>query len=207
MVMATAKTGPRQRLTRADWAAAALAAIAEGGLAAVAVEPLAARLGATKGSFYWHFPNRQALLAAALAHWEQVHTTAISAEVEAVAGGPVAQLRLLIKRAGEAQRERIGLALLATADHPAVAPVLARVTQRRLEFLAQLFAQLGFPAAAARQRALLAYSAYVGQAQLADATPQLLPRGRAAQRAYLDHVLTTLTTLPGRHDSAPTDRH
>jgi Bacterial regulatory proteins, tetR family len=39
---------------KGGFGAAALAAIAKGGLAAVAVEPLAARLGATKGSFYWH---------------------------------------------------------------------------------------------------------------------------------------------------------
>ncbi|MGH3388225.1 MAG: TetR family transcriptional regulator, partial [Actinomadura sp.] len=43
----------KTRLSRADWANAALEAIAEGGLAAVAIEPLATRLGTTKGSFYW----------------------------------------------------------------------------------------------------------------------------------------------------------
>ena len=63
---------------REDWAAAALAAIADGGLAAVAVEPLAARLGTTKGSFYWHFANRDALLAAALALWEETTTTDVA---------------------------------------------------------------------------------------------------------------------------------
>jgi AcrR family transcriptional regulator len=195
--MAETRASSSQRLSRADWAAVALAVIAEGGLAAVAVEPLAARLGATKGSFYWHFPNREALLEAALERWEQVHTTAVNAEVEAAPGGPVAQLRLLVKRATEmAERDRIGLALLATADHPAVAPVLARVTERRIGFIAGLFVQLGFTPAAARRRALLTYSAYLGQAQLAHATPQVLPRGRAAQRAYLDHALDALTAPP-----------
>ena len=48
---------------------AALLAIAEGGTAAVAVETLAARLGATKGSFYWHFRNREHLLERILDHW------------------------------------------------------------------------------------------------------------------------------------------
>ena len=62
---------PGRRLSPQDWIDAALAAIAAGGLAAVAVEPLAARLGTTKGSFYWHFASRDALLKAALANWEQ----------------------------------------------------------------------------------------------------------------------------------------
>ena len=53
------------RLSADDWAQAALDLIAEQGVSAVAVEPLARRLGVTKGSFYWHFPSRDALLQAA----------------------------------------------------------------------------------------------------------------------------------------------
>src|SRR5260370_1248821 len=64
--MAEQKASGQRRLTRDDWITAALRAIADGGLAAVGVEPLAARLGATKGSFYWHFENRDALLEAAI---------------------------------------------------------------------------------------------------------------------------------------------
>src|SRR5690606_21017046 len=60
----------RARLSADDWAEAALDLIAEQGVAAVAVEPLARRLGVTKGSFYWHFPSRDALLQAALERWE-----------------------------------------------------------------------------------------------------------------------------------------
>ncbi|MEU8610821.1 helix-turn-helix domain-containing protein [Actinoplanes sp. NPDC048791] len=65
------------RLTADDWTSAALEAMAGGGLAAVAVEPLAARLGATKGSFYWHFANRDALIEAAVLRWERDHTEAV----------------------------------------------------------------------------------------------------------------------------------
>ena len=46
----------RARLSSADWEAGALDLLAEQGVSAVAVEPLARRLGVTKGSFYWHFP-------------------------------------------------------------------------------------------------------------------------------------------------------
>ena len=48
----------KKTLTAEDWARAALEAIAEDGVTAVAVEPLARSLGVTKGSFYWHFANR-----------------------------------------------------------------------------------------------------------------------------------------------------
>jgi len=185
------------RLSRQDWVDAALAAMAEGGLAAVAVVPLAERLGATKGSFYWHFASREALIEAALAAWEQTTTSAVIAEVYAASQDPRQQLRLLFKRvSGLAARNRIELALLATADHPTVRPVLDRVTRRRIEFAAELFQRLGFARADAKRRALLAYSAYLGYAQLVHATPHVLPRTQAATRAYLNDVLAALTSPP-----------
>ena len=189
------KTRARTRLSRQDWVDAALAAIAEGGLAAVAVVPLAERLGATKGSFYWHLPSREALIDAALAAWEQTTTSAVIAETEAASPDPRQQLRLLFKRVTElAARDRIELALLATADHPTVRPVLDRVTRRRIDFAAELFERLGFPRSEAKRRALLAYSAYLGHTQLVHATPQLLPQTKAAQGAYLNDVLAALTS-------------
>jgi AcrR family transcriptional regulator len=188
----------RNRLNRQAWSQAALEAIARGGLAAVAVVPLAKQLGATKGSFYWHFPNREALITAALADWEQSHTAAVIAEIEAVSDDPLRQLRLLFKRVTElAARDRIELALLATADDPTVRPMLERVTRRRIAFAGELFQRLGFSRAQAGRRAQLAYSAYLGFAQLVHATPQLLPHSQAAKRAYLNDVLAALTSPPG----------
>jgi len=193
----------RTRLSRHAWVQAALEAIADGGLVAVAVVPLAKRLGATKGSFYWHFPNRDALVAAALAEWEESHTTTVIAEIEAASDDPLDRLRLLFKRVTDlAARDRIELALLATADQPSVRPVLDRVTRRRIDFVTQLFQRLGISRAEARRRALLAYSAYLGYAQLVHSTPDVLPQTQGAKRAYLDDVLTTLTSRPGDGISA-----
>jgi AcrR family transcriptional regulator len=187
------------RLNRQAWVQAALDAIAEGGLAAVAVVPLAKRLGATKGSFYWHFESREALVEAALADWEHSHTAVVIDQIEAASEDPRQQLRLLFKRVTElAARDRIELALLATADHATVQPVLDRVTRRRIDFAARLFQRLGIPRTEAKRRALLAYSAYLGHAQLVHATPQLLPRTQAAKRAYLNDVLAALTSPPSQ---------
>jgi AcrR family transcriptional regulator len=189
------ETSVRTRLNRQNWVDAALEAIADGGLAAVAVVPLAERLGATKGSFYWHFPSREALIEAALASWEQTTTSEVIAEINTTSQDPGEQLRLLFKRVTElAARDRIELALLATADHPTVRPVLDRVTRRRIDFAAELFQRLGFPRAEAKRRALLAYSAYLGHAQLVHATPELLPQTQTARRAYLNDVITALTS-------------
>ena len=192
--MTERKASGQHRLSRDDWITAALAAIADGGLAAVAVEPLAARLGATKGSFYWHFENRDALVDAAIRRWEKETTTDVAEEIGADRDGPASQFRRLVVGVIErAEQDQIGPALLASAAHPSVAPALQRVTAARLDVIATVLRRLGFPPAEARRRALLAYSAYLGHAQLARSTPGVLPATRAGRRAYLDDVISALT--------------
>jgi len=193
--MAEQKASAQRRLTREDWITAALGAIADGGLAAVGVEPLAARLGATKGSFYWHFENRDALLEAAIKRWEKETTTDVVAEITAARDAPATQFRRLVAGVIErAEQDRVGPALLASAAHPAVAPALERVTTTRLNLIATVFRRLGFRPAEARRRALLAYSAYLGHGQLAHSTPGVLPATRGGRRAYLDDAIHALTT-------------
>ena len=177
--------GKRESLTIDDWTGAALGAIARGGLAAVAVEPLAKELGTTKGSFYWHFGDRNELIGAALARWEERDTDLVIAAVDHGADA-TARLRNLLQLAFSGVRVGSGpgagsveLALQANAAHPLVAASLGRVTERRLAYLTTLFTELGMSPARARDRGLLAYSAYLGHAQLVHATPEVLPQGRA----------------------------
>jgi len=193
--MAEQKASGRRRLTRDDWTTAALDAIADGGLAAVGVEPLAARLGATKGSFYWHFENRDALLEAAIRRWEKETTTDVATEITTAHDAPASQFRRLVASVIErAEQDRVGPALLASAAHPAVAPALERVTAARLNLIVTVLRRLGFPPAEARRRALLAYSAYLGHGQLAHSAPGVLPATSAGRRTYLDDAIRALTT-------------
>lgn len=182
----------RQRLSAADWTVAALEALAEDGVPAIAVEPLAVRLGATKGSFYWHFRSRDALIAAALQLWEQQDTEAAIEEVEELPAG-LPRLRALLLGAVASRQDRgsrAEIALQATPRHPLVAPVLERVTRRRLDYLAEQFVDLGFDPEQAAHRAQLAYTSYLGLRHLAVAAP-----GAAnVSEDYLDTVLAVLTS-------------
>ncbi|APY88731.1 TetR/AcrR family transcriptional regulator [Streptomyces alfalfae] len=187
------KPAAKPRLTAEDWADAALTAIGEGGLAAVAVEPLAVRLGTTKGSFYWHFANRDALVEAALGRWAEIHTEKAIQEVEAEPD-PRERVRLLFAGAiGSATSDSLEVALLATASHPQVTEALRRVTERRVAYVGELFAGLGFPPAEAARRGLLAYSVYLGHVQLGHAVPSVVPEGDGLG-AYLDEALDALMT-------------
>ena len=88
-----ARARSRTRLSREDWIEAALQALADGGPREVAVERLAARLGATKGSFYWHFADREELISEALATWEREATDALPSASDPVVGDVVRRVQ------------------------------------------------------------------------------------------------------------------
>jgi AcrR family transcriptional regulator len=159
-------------LSRGDWTAAALDALAEVGLAAVAIDPLARRLGATKGSFYWHFASRDELIAATLELWEQRDTLDLLAALEAIPD-PQERLLALARRAyGTAARGTDPQAgMLAAASDPRVGPTLERVTVARLAALERLFGDAGLEPEEAARRARLAYALYVGVIDLRRAAP------------------------------------
>ncbi|MFC0682759.1 TetR/AcrR family transcriptional regulator [Lysobacter korlensis] len=190
-IAANAKPDRAGRLNADDWAQAALDLIAEQGVAAVAVEPLARRLGVTKGSFYWHFPSRDALLVAALERWEKVEQESVFGSLEAVAD-PRERLRALFHLvAHEYTSHVIYSELLKALDHPAVQPVIGRVSQRRLDYLTASFRQAGLGRTDAQHRARLAYAAYVGFLQL----NLQLHHARLQHdefEAYVEHVMATL---------------
>jgi AcrR family transcriptional regulator len=190
----------KRRLTAADWARAALDAIGEQGLAGVAVEPLAARLGATKGSFYWHFANRDALVSAALALWDETHTEGIIRAVEAEPD-PAGRLRALFTGVTRSPLAPVEVNLLAAADHPLVAPVMRRAVARRVGYVTSLFTELGFEPGEATRRALLAYSAYLGHVEIVVRMRDTLPPRGPDLDAYLDTVLEALCAVPTRVDS------
>ena len=186
--------GRNQRLSADDWAQAALDMIAEQGVGAVAVEPLARRLGVTKGSFYWHFPSRDALLQAALERWELFEQQDVFGSLEDVPD-PRQRLRaLFLVVAHEVQPHIIYSELLKALDHPMVRPVIDRISRRRLDYLVKAFQQAGLEGVAAQHRARLAYAAYVGFLQLTMHLQQ--PRQQREEfESYVEHMITTL--IPG----------
>jgi len=187
-----ASTPPRTaRLSAEDWAQAALDLVAEQGVASVAVEPLARRLGVTKGSFYWHFPSRDALLQAALERWEAIEQESMFGSLEAVSDPRERLRKLFLLVAQEVKSHVIYSELLKALDHPAVQPVITRVSQRRLDYLVATFRQAGLSRSDAQHRARLAYSAYLGFLQLALQLHQ--PRLQHDEfEAYMEHVSSTL---------------
>ena len=176
-------------LTAADWAEAALQLVAEAGLPALTVDALAARLGVTKGSFYWHFRGRADLLATALARWEQHATMEAMKGLDAVPDVR-RRLELMLDAASQAPRSRsLYAALASAADDPVVRPVLDRVGTARIAYLESCYRGLGLEPAIARATAVFAYAAYRGLLQLAHEAPAALPADWTAYPRVVRHAL------------------
>lgn len=193
IVDAVAQARSRTRLSRQDWIEAALQALADGGPPAVAVERLAARLGTTKGSFYWHFKDREELITVALATWERNETDVVIGDMQQIAD-PAERLQTLLVAATELEEEEHpDVRLLPSASDPVVGEVVKRVQRKRLDFLSRAFRDAGFPPAESRLRARLAYSLYLGwfQQRLVEDAERATPRERAAyQRRAIEMLMT-----------------
>jgi AcrR family transcriptional regulator len=180
----------RRPLTPDDWARTALGAIARSGVDAVAVESVAVELGATKGSFYWHFKNRDALIQAALDRWEQRGTEAVIEQLEREPD-PATRLKKIIAAAFElGPADRVEIALLANPDHPAALSAGRRVAERRITYMARQLEELGWDAGAALDRAVLLYYVYVGYLQMTHVAPHI----GEARRRQLELVFDTLVS-------------
>lgn len=180
-----------EKLSREQWADAALNAIGQGGLKAVAVEPIAAALGVTKGSFYWHFRDRNELLQAALERWAERATTNIIEQLSGIIE-PVARLRALFAVAfGDTAEDRIEDAILGSLTNDTVAEMVGRVNTLRLTFLVEIFRSLDCPSAEARHRARIAYAVLLGHRRLQGGLGSRITA--SATTAFGNELIKTLT--------------
>jgi AcrR family transcriptional regulator len=159
-------------LSRQDWVDAAWEAMRTGGLEQVAVNALAKGLGTARSSFYWHFQDRSELVLAALGEWERRLTDDMIAAARLEPDPRERLRRLLATVFAEPTVAGVEVALAAYSDDPVVGPILARITAKRIDFVAQCFADLGF-GVASRARALVAYSAFVGWLQVQRTAPEV----------------------------------
>ena len=152
------------RTPRSGWIDEGLRALAAGGPDAVRIESLARALGVSKGGFYWHFDDRQALLEELLDTWERVSIDEVIERVERGGGDARARIRRLFALASSSE----GLLAidLAVRDwsrrDPAVAERLRRADNRRMEYMRSLFAAFCPDEDDVEVRCMLAFSLWIG---------------------------------------------
>ncbi len=182
------KKNELSNLTRQDWIDQGLKVLANSGVEAVRVEPLAKLMGVTKGSFYWHFKNREDLLDSLLQAWIDQNTDGIMEQVEAAGGNADCKLLNLFELAVQNDDEPVENAIRAWARNESkVAAILDQVDQRRLDYTRDLFLQVGFTPFEAIVRARIAYYAVVGEIALGI---RMKPADRLAE-VRMEHAILT----------------
>lgn len=192
--MAKVKRG--QVHDRDSWLAEALELMRERGVDHVKVEPLAERLGVTKGSFYWHFKNRDDLLNSIPEFWARSQTDPVLETASGTGGGPLHKMRAVLEFLAREDPDRYDNAMRAWAQFDAdVAAAVAKVDERRMATARVLFEEAGLNAADAAFRARLWYFYDVGEHVTGDTPPTVEERlERAEQRMRL--LTSDLTAEP-----------
>ena len=166
-----AKRPRREALTPEAWIDAATDVLVNEGIDHVRVDVLAKQLGVTRGSFYWHFRDREDLLRRVLQAWSERATLALTRRLASASSDPRERLRDMISlphRGRAAERAaRIELAIRAWARRDALAQqVLDEADRSRLAYHEEVFRALGLPPAQARARAFVTYSTEIGESLL-----------------------------------------
>lgn len=180
----TRKGQDAPKLSRDDWLDAAFQAVVEGGFDNARVLVIAGQLGVTRGSFYWHFEDHAALIAALLARW---HEREIEMDRQLHAQStddPKADLEQLLEAAlahagKDLENMRFELALRGLGRRDAsVAQMLVEVDQLRMALFQEKFERLTGDSQAATDLAVLFYLAIVGSYQ-ALSRPTSPPQAKA----------------------------
>ncbi len=176
------------RLSREDWLVAAMD-MSLAGIEKVKVAPLAAKLGVTTGSFYWHFKNRRELLDCLLEYWEQEKTDLAITRTRQVEGAASDRLFFLLRDITGRNLPGYDLSIWAWAQWDAKAEtVFTRVVRKRLAFVSMLFREAGFSKDQAEVRARMMVVYLMGEATL-------LPVSIAKREEFL-HLKHALLMAP-----------
>jgi AcrR family transcriptional regulator len=168
-ISASPKAKSTGTLDADHWTHAALTILARNGIEAVRVERLAKMLGVTKGSFYWHFKDRPALLDEMLRSWRQRATLSIIDRLERSDVPPAERLRELLKlmrhTPGASRGADIELAIrLWGHSDPRVASVVREIDRLRLGHIKSLVESAHGDRQDATARAALIYAFFLAEA-------------------------------------------
>lgn len=150
------------RLKRGDWLEIGLRQLAASGPEALRVDRLCLAAEKTRGSFYHHFEDHAAFLAAMLEHWSQRHTERIIQEVEREADPRAKRIALNGLASSLDQGIEVAVRRMAASQAQARAAV-GQVDRRRLAYLTGINRQeFGLSEAEASVLAEVEYATFVG---------------------------------------------
>ncbi|KAF0113808.1 MAG: regulatory protein TetR [Hyphomonadaceae bacterium] len=165
------KSNQTAKLSKQDWIKAGFRALCNGGANAIKIEVIAREIGATKGSFYWHFKDLPALQEAMLDLWQDIGTSQVIDMAEEIPHPKYALLAIVRFSLAPPEVEFGGtLAEIAIRDwgrwNEMANARIIHVDKSRIDYIFELFRKIGFDAATAKQKANILYASYVGATHL-----------------------------------------
>jgi AcrR family transcriptional regulator len=158
------KNSSNGRLSRDEWLAQALDILALEGQAKLRIETICKALGVTKGSFYWHFKDRDDFLYSVAQFWSHRFTDPVMARVAQMSGSARDRLKALMHTVsgGGFARYDVSIRAWAAQDPNLLAAIVKTADKRRLDFVGSLFADMGFDPfeSEVRARACVAYLSF-----------------------------------------------
>ena len=154
----------RKPLDRDAWLRKALDVLFANGISHIKVEVLARKLKLTKGSFYWHFRNRDDLLRSMVDWWRDQQLSFLAQLAERHVTDPIAQIRAVLDFTRHTEDSHHDIAMREFARfNKLAATAVATVDQKRVDYLTSLFLAARFPEADAQLRARMLYFYQVGE--------------------------------------------
>jgi AcrR family transcriptional regulator len=134
-----------KRISKAKWLQTALKLLEAEGVEAIRVERLARELGISKSGFYWHFKDRDDLRNQMVEYWAHEFTEVVTENPTLREGDPRKRLEqtMVMLLEHDLTRYEVPMRAWAEAD-PGIARRVRQVYRQRLDFLEEIFRDLGF---------------------------------------------------------------
>ena len=188
--MASATALKASPLQPDDWIRAAFARLAAEGIEAVRIELLARDLGVSKGSFYWHFQEREELLAKMFARGEKDEHDWLDETV--ITPKAAARWARFVHHGTDLQLARLESAMRTWSRRDErIAARISAIEKKRIAHIASVLRAIGFVAPAAESWAEITLLVYLGWLDRATRDLEFQVSGRTLDEFFSDLILAT----------------
>ena len=186
--MASATALKASPLQPDDWIRAAFARLAAEGIESVRIELLARDLGVSKGSFYWHFQDREELLAKMFERWEKDENDWLDETV--ITPKAAARWARFVHHCTDLQLARLESAMRTWSRRDErIAARISAIEKKRIAHIASVLRAIGFVAPAAESWAEITLLVYLGWLDRATRDLEFQVSGRTLDEFFSDLIL------------------
>jgi len=122
--------------------------------AGLSIQGISKALGVSRGSFYWHFKDRNHFIHALLEYWYEEYTAGVPTAVRGDGGTAEERLARFMRLVHDHDLTRHDLTIRSLATfNPRFARTVRKADRFRLDFIQSLFVEMGFTENEVRMRA------------------------------------------------------